>query len=99
MTAGRGELNSQALIGYCGDAVPSLPRETLGLLPYAAALHLHALDVRAEAVELLVDELIAAVDVIDTVDFGGAFAVQAGEDERGAGAQVAGHDGRAAQAR
>ena len=61
-------------------------------------LRLHPLDPRAEGVEFLVDELVAAVDVIDAVDLGDAFGVQAGEDEGGGGAQVAGHDGRAAHA-
>src|SRR5205085_1971497 len=67
-----------------------------------AAVHnglcLYALDVGAEAVELFVDQLVAAIDVVDAVDLGDAFAVEAGEDEGGAGAQVGGHDGSAAHA-
>ena len=36
---------------------------------FVAGLSLHALDVRAQAVEFFVDQFIAAVDVIDAVDF------------------------------
>ena len=49
------------------------------------------------SLELFVEMLVAAVDVVDAVDFGDAFGLQAGEHERRRGAQVAGHHGRAAQ--
>jgi hypothetical protein len=43
---------------------------------------LHPLDVGAESVELFVDQLVAAVDMVDAVYFGHAFRLQAREDER-----------------
>ena len=60
-------------------------------------LHLHPLDLRPERVQLLVDHLIAAVDVIDAVYFRNAFGLQSCQDQRRRCAEVAGHDGRAAE--
>lgn len=39
------------------------------------------LDVRAEGLELLIDVLVAAIDVVEAVDLGGALGGEGGEDE------------------
>ena len=54
-----------------------------------------AFDVRAERAELFVEMLVAAIDVIDAADFRDAFGFQPREHQRGGGAQIARHDGRA----
>ena len=59
--------------------------------------HLYAFDLRAERVELFVETLVAAVNVIDAIDFGGIFRLQPCENEGCGGAQIARHDRRAAQ--
>jgi len=56
---------------------------------------LDALDVRAELLEGEFHPFVAAVEVIDTVDRGFSACGEAGEDEAGRGAEVAGHDRRA----
>src|SRR3954469_25223990 len=76
----------------------ALPRSCPWITP-PPPLRLHPLYMRAEAVELLVDQLIAAVDVVDSVDLRGPLGLQAREDERGGSAEVARHDRRAAHAR
>jgi hypothetical protein len=50
------------------------------------------LHVGAELDEFLVDVFVAAVDVVEAVDLGGAAGGEGGEHEGGGGAQVAGHD-------
>ena len=42
-------------------------------------LRLHALDVGAEVVELFIDRLVAAVDVVNAVDLRGSIGLQARE--------------------
>src|SRR6266508_840170 len=53
------------------------------------------LDVGAENVELLLESLVAAVQVVDAGDLGGAARREAGQHERGRGAEIRRHDGRA----
>src|SRR5439155_15713680 len=50
-----------------------------------------ALDIRADGAQLLLDLLVAAIDVIDAVDARGAARDQASEHHRGAGAKIACH--------
>ena len=56
-----------------------------------------AFDFGAEFVEFFVDGFVAAVDVVDAVYLGDAVGLESGEDEGGGGAEVAGHDGSAAE--
>src|SRR5947207_6170317 len=57
-----------------------------------------ALDPRAEGRELLLERLVAAVQMIDAVDDGLALGGEPGDDQPGRGAQVGRHDGCALQA-
>ena len=61
------------------------------------SLLFHALDVRAELAQFFVEMFVAAIDVIDAADLGHAIGLQARQDERGGGAQIARHDRRADQ--
>lgn len=47
-----------------------------------------ALDPGSEADEFVVNVLVAAVNVVNTVYFGDAIGLEAGEDEGGGGAEV-----------
>ena len=47
-----------------------------------------ALDLRADAFQLFFNVLVAAVDVVDTIDDGFAVGNQSGNDERGGGAEI-----------
>ena len=58
---------------------------------------MEAFDVGAEGGEFLFDVFVAAVEVVDAADGGGAVGDESGDDEGGAGAQVAGHDGCAGE--
>jgi hypothetical protein len=51
---------------------------------------LHTFDVGPELGQFFIDVLVAAVDVVDAIDFGRPFGAQSGEDEGGGGAQIAG---------
>ncbi len=51
-----------------------------------------------EAAESLLESFVAALQVMDLVDLGSSAGDQAGKDQAGAGAQIRGLDGRAAQA-
>ena len=51
----------------------------------------------AERAELLLERLVAAIEVVDAVDHRLALGHQAGDDQAGRGAQVGRHDGRALQ--
>src|SRR5438093_1453832 len=57
------------------------------------ALVLDARDRRPEGLELRLDLLVAAIDVIDAVDLGRPLGDEAGEHERRARTEVARHDG------
>ena len=56
------------------------------------------LDARAEPPELLLDALVAAIDVVDAIDDRRALAPQPGQHQRRRRAQVGGHDLRSGQA-
>lgn len=56
-----------------------------------------AADFGSEAGEFFVDVFVASINVVEAVDFGFAFSAEACEDEGGAGAEVAGHDGCCAE--
>src|SRR4051794_17768591 len=56
-------------------------------------------DARAELLELAVDVLIPPLDVVSAVDQRGALGRECGQDQRGAGPEVADRDLAAAQAR
>ena len=58
---------------------------------------LHALDLSAEGIEFFVDGFVAAVDVIDAVDFRGSVGNEASKNEGSTCAKVARHDGCAAE--
>src|SRR5438552_16350351 len=57
----------------------------------------HALDLGAEMPEFLIDALVAAVNVVDTVDFGFAIGCKTSKHEASTRAQITRHHGRAAQ--
>ena len=59
------------------------------------SLFFHTFDVRAKLAQLFIEMLVAAIDVINAAHFGRSLGFQAGEDERGGGAQIARHDRRA----
>lgn len=48
--------------------------------------------------ELLLNPFVAAVDVVDAVDYGATGGGKAREDQGGGGAQVGGHDGGTGEA-
>ena len=52
-----------------------------------------ALDLGAQLGELFDDALVAALDVVDVLDVGGAFGGQACDDEGSSGPEVLGVDG------
>ena len=52
----------------------------------------HSLDVGTEHEKLLVDVLVATVDVVKPTDFGGTLGGKRSKNERGGGAEVRGHD-------
>ena len=54
-------------------------------------------DIRAHGAELAHQILVAALDILDAAELGGALGGQTGDDQRRAGPQVAGLDGRAHQ--
>src|SRR5262245_37585532 len=56
-----------------------------------------ALDVGADALQLLLDAFVAAVDVVDAPHVGVALGDEARQHEAGRRAQIAGHHRRAAQ--
>src|SRR2546422_1683281 len=58
---------------------------------------LDAADRRPERLELLLQPLVAAVEVVDARDPGFAAGDETGQDERRGGAEIGRHDGRAAQ--
>src|SRR5665213_242461 len=61
-------------------------------LPEAASLLLpHTFDLGSDGHELLLDLLVAAIDVINAVDARRATCHQAGQDQGGRGAKIAGH--------
>src|SRR3546814_6223939 len=62
-----------------------------------AACSVDAPDLRAQPRQLALDVLVAAVEVVDAVDDGLALGDQAGEDQRGRGAQVGRHHRGAAE--
>src|ERR1700756_2213776 len=51
----------------------------------------HAPDLRAELRELLLDGLVAAIDVVDALDLGASLGYEAREHQARGGAQVGGH--------
>src|SRR3989449_11152001 len=58
---------------------------------------MNPLDARAELRELLLDALVTAIEVIDSIDSRLAFGNQTRDDEARRRAQVGRHDGRALQ--
>jgi hypothetical protein len=58
-----------------------------------------ALDARAEPPELVLDPLVASIDVIDPIDDRRALGLQARENERRGRAQIGGHDLRSRELR
>lgn len=52
------------------------------------ALHFHPFNFRTKAAQFLIQVFVAAVDVFDVGDFGGAFCAEGGQDHAGAGADV-----------
>src|SRR5574341_452746 len=60
-----------------------------------AAISLNPLDAGAQRLELLLKRLVAAIQVIDARDHGGAPRREPGQHERGGRPQVGRHDGRA----
>src|SRR6266568_4811164 len=52
-------------------------------------------DAGAQRLKLLLEGLVAAVEVVDARDLGGASRREPGQYERGRGAQIGRHDGRA----
>jgi len=57
-----------------------------------------SLDFRAEGEEFFVDVFVAAVDVVEAVDFGGSLGGEGGDDQCGRSAEVGGHDGGGGEA-
>src|SRR3990170_4000366 len=60
-----------------------------------AGISTNPLDAGAEELELLLQRLVAAVQVVDARYLGGAARRQPGQHERGRGPQIGRHDGRA----
>ncbi len=60
-------------------------------------LHLHPLDLRPQPVQLLVDHLVPAVDMVYPVYLGDPLGLQARQHQRRGRAQIARHHRRAAQ--
>ena len=56
-------------------------------------------DPRPKLPQLVVEPLVAAVEMVDVLDDRAAFGGQAGQHQRGAGAEIAGRDPRAAEPR
>src|SRR5438093_5230584 len=75
---------------------PAVPTTT-GRMTFA--LGSDAADRGSESLELLLDTLVAAVEVVDAGNARLPARHEAAEDERGGGAEIGGHDGSAAQRR
>src|SRR6266516_8177801 len=76
--------------------------ENFGTVPASLAAirsSRNPLDTRTQLRELLLDALVAAIEVIDPVDSRLAFGNETRDDEARRGAQVGRHDGRALQLR
>src|ERR1019366_1220997 len=57
----------------------------------------HAVDLRAQATELVLDALVAAIDVVDAAHLRLVLGHEPGDDERCAGAEIRRHDARAVE--
>src|SRR5205814_1918626 len=83
---------SRASASSCGDGGGLLRCVDLGGVQadgfLARGSDAHALDARAERLQLGVDVLVAAIDLVDAADDGAAVGREGGDDERDAGADV-----------